>query len=64
MEGHPTFEFQNNEVAFALKSNGFIFTSFNYPDENGPLVSRIVLSAYHTEEDIQELAECLNSKLG
>jgi len=55
MEGHPTFEFENTEVASALNKDGFIFTNFNYPDENGPIVSRIVLSAYHTKDDIRRL---------
>ncbi|WP_127137719.1 pyridoxal phosphate-dependent aminotransferase family protein [Flagellimonas oceanensis] len=63
MEGHPTFEFQNTEVASALNEDGIIFTNFNYPDENGPIVSRIVLSAYHTKEDIQTLANKLNALL-
>ncbi|MCK0159966.1 pyridoxal phosphate-dependent aminotransferase family protein [Allomuricauda sp. F6463D] len=60
MEGHPTFEFQDIEMATALHKDGFVFTNFNYPDENGPLISRIVLSAYHNKEDVQRLAESLN----
>jgi len=64
MEGHPTFEFQNTEVASALKNNGFVFTNFNYPDENGPMVSRIVLSAYHKKADIQKLVKSLNRLAG
>ncbi|MDF0716367.1 pyridoxal phosphate-dependent aminotransferase family protein [Muricauda sp. 334s03] len=63
MEGHPTFEFQDAEIASALNQDGIIFTNFNYPDENGPIVSRIVLSAYHTKEDIQTLADKLNALL-
>jgi 7-keto-8-aminopelargonate synthetase-like enzyme len=64
MEGHPTFEFQDTGVATALNKNGFIFTNFNYPDENGPLVSRIVLSAYHTKQDIENLVGCINVVTG
>jgi 8-amino-7-oxononanoate synthase len=63
MEVHPTLEFQNTEVASALNENGIIFTNFNYPDENGPIVSRIVLSAYHTKEDIQTMVDKLNALL-
>ena len=64
MENHPTFEFQNSEVASALNKAGFIFTNFNYPDENGPVVSRIVLSAYHKKRDVQKLADSLNAIVG
>lgn len=63
MEGHPTFEFQNAKVASALNDGGIIFTNFNYPDENGPIVSRIVLSAYHTKKDVQALSDSLNALL-
>lgn len=61
MEGHPTFEFQDKKVAALLKNEGFVFTNFNYPDDNGPLISRIVLSAYHGREDIQLLTESINA---
>ncbi|MEC8831037.1 MAG: pyridoxal phosphate-dependent aminotransferase family protein, partial [Bacteroidota bacterium] len=61
MDGHPTFEFQNSEVASALSQNGYVFTNFNYPDENGPLVSRIVLSAYHKKEDITRITHHVNA---
>jgi len=61
MDGHPTFEFQNDEVASALNTDGFVFTNFNYPDENGPMVSRLVLSAYHKKEDIQKLVASVNT---
>ncbi|MHA7830806.1 MAG: pyridoxal phosphate-dependent aminotransferase family protein [Flagellimonas sp.] len=61
MDGHPTFEFQNDEVASALNTDGFVFTNFNYPDENGPRVSRLVLSAYHKKEDIKKLVASVNT---
>ncbi|MEC7262657.1 MAG: pyridoxal phosphate-dependent aminotransferase family protein [Bacteroidota bacterium] len=60
MKGHPTFEFENAMLAQELDDHGFIITNFNYPDANGPLVSRIVLSAYHKKEDVQQLAKALN----
>lgn len=61
MEGHPTFEFQDEKLATALINDRFVFTNFHYPDDNGPLVSRIVLSAYHKAEDIEALAQSLNT---
>jgi len=63
LEGHPTFEFVDAELAKSLESNGIVFTNFTYPDENGPLVSRLVLSAYHKKEDVLQLANCLNTLL-
>lgn len=60
MEGHPTFEFQNIGMATALNKDGFVFTNFNYPNENGHLVSRIVLSAYHNKNDIEKLIRSVN----
>ncbi|MEC3965905.1 pyridoxal phosphate-dependent aminotransferase family protein [Flagellimonas halotolerans] len=64
MEGHPTFEFQNTEVVSSLNKSGFVFTNFNYPDDKGPIVSRLVLSAYHKKEDVLQLTNCLNTLLG
>ncbi len=63
MIGHPTFEFENATLAQKLEERGFIVTNFNYPDANGPLVSRIVLSAYHKKEDVLQLTNCLNTLL-
>lgn len=64
MEGHPTFEFENTKVTMSLNRKGFVFTNFNYPDANGPIISRIVLSAYHKKEDVLQLVNCLNTLLG
>lgn len=64
MDGHPTFEFQDEKIAAALTQDRFVFTNFRYPDDNGPLISRIVLSAYHTAEDVETLAKSLNSHIG
>src|SRR5690606_15705620 len=44
LEGHPSFEFGNAGLAKALEQKGFIITNFNYPNAQGPLVGRIVLS--------------------
>ncbi|MCB0373928.1 MAG: pyridoxal phosphate-dependent aminotransferase family protein [Muricauda sp.] len=63
MKGHPTFEFVDATLAKSLEEQGFIFTNFKYPDEHGPLVSRIVLSAYHKKEDVLQLANCVNTLL-
>lgn len=63
LRGHPTFEFREASMARALEQKGFIITHFNYPDAQGPLVGRIVLSAHHEPGDIDALANCLNDLL-
>lgn len=63
LPGHPTFEFENSTLASQLEKKGFLFTNFNYPDANGPLVSRIVLSAYHNKNDVEQLCTALNGLL-
>lgn len=60
-EGHPTFNFQNEILANFLEENGIIVTNFRYPTENDSLMSRIVLSSSHTNEDILKLCNILNS---
>lgn len=61
MNGHPTFSFQNTKLADALAQQKVIITNFNYPDENSSVMSRIVLSASHTKDDILDLSTILNS---
>lgn len=63
LPGHPTFEFGNSTLATALEDKGFVITNFHYPNAQGPLVGRIVLSAHHHKEDILALANCLNGLL-
>ncbi|WP_299326087.1 aminotransferase class I/II-fold pyridoxal phosphate-dependent enzyme [uncultured Maribacter sp.] len=60
-EGHPTFNFQNEILANYLEDNGIIVTNFRYPTENDSLMSRLVLSASHTNEDILKICTILNS---
>ena len=60
-EGHPTFNFQNEVLAIYLEENGILVTNFRYPTENDSLMSRIVISASHTNEDILKLCAILNA---
>lgn len=61
LENYPAFYFSNPEIASFLEENNILITSFNYPNEDSPLMSRIVLSAAHMKEDIRLLAQLLNS---
>ena len=60
-KGHPTFNFQNELLAQYLQDNNIIVTNFRYPAENDSLMSRIVLSASHTQKDIISLCNILNT---
>ena len=57
----PAFAFENAELSAHLEANGILITNFNYPNDEGPLMSRIVISATHTNEDIERLSAVLNS---
>lgn len=61
LENYPVFYFSNTQIASFLEKNNFLITNFNYPNEESPLMSRIVLSASHKKEDIILLAKRLNS---
>ena len=60
MKTHPAFSFSNEQLNKHLENNNIIVTSFRYPDETSPIMSRIVISAAHTVEDISRLCEVLN----
>ncbi len=63
MLGHPAFSFQDEQLTEHLEKNNIIVTSFRYPNENSSLMSRIVISASHTENDILKLCNVLNKYL-
>jgi 7-keto-8-aminopelargonate synthetase-like enzyme len=60
MDGHPTFSYQNQKLTDFLFEHKIIVTNFKYPDENAKMLSRIVLSAGHTDTDIVNLSQLLN----
>jgi 7-keto-8-aminopelargonate synthetase-like enzyme len=59
--GHPTFSFKNELLTSHLLDNTILVTNFRYPTENDALMSRIVLSAAHTENDILHLCNTINT---
>ncbi|GGW30529.1 pyridoxal phosphate-dependent aminotransferase family protein [Arenibacter certesii] len=61
MDGHPSFSFRDASLTQYLEQHKIVVTSFKYPDEDSPLMSRIVLSAHHTKEDVLYLTHALNS---
>ncbi|MCG2462250.1 aminotransferase class I/II-fold pyridoxal phosphate-dependent enzyme [Flavobacteriaceae bacterium F89] len=61
LEGHPAFNYTNNDLTDYLETNRIIVTNFPYPTGDASLISRIVLSAHHTENDIERLTSLINS---
>lgn len=59
LENYPVFFTSKNIFQRLFKQNIFI-SSFSYPSPDSPPLSRIVLSALHTESDILILANALN----
>jgi 8-amino-7-oxononanoate synthase len=56
---YPAIYFDNNELLNLLLENKIIPTSFPYPTASGKL-SRIVISAHHTKEDLDAMVKQLN----
>ncbi len=61
MPQHPAFSYKDAALTQHLKKAGILVTSFHYPDEKADLMSRIILSASHTFEDISKLTTTINS---
>lgn len=59
VEEYPAIYFDNNELLNLLLDNKIIPTSFPYPTSSGKL-SRIVISAHHTKEDLDTMVKQLN----
>ncbi len=64
MKNHPAFSFSNPELASYLENNRIIITNFNYPAEDASAMSRIVISADHSEADIVLLTGHINTFFG
>lgn len=62
MEKHPVFSFSDPQLTEYLELEGIILTNFPYPDEHSQLMSRIVLSAHHLENDIDKITRLLNEQ--
>lgn len=61
MDKHPVFGYNNVDLTDYFLRNQIITTNFRYPTKTSPLVSKIVLSAHHTEADIIHLAQVINT---
>jgi len=56
IKNFPSFMYKDVGFTKYLRTHHVLLTHFNYPDANSPLISKIVLSAHHTQEDLDKLA--------
>ncbi|AWW30700.1 7-keto-8-aminopelargonate synthetase [Echinicola strongylocentroti] len=57
----PVITFKNNGWSPKLLEAGIMISSFSYPRPEDPPVDRIILSAYHMQEDLEKLTEVLTN---
>ncbi|MCX2681693.1 aminotransferase class I/II-fold pyridoxal phosphate-dependent enzyme [Galbibacter sp. EGI 63066] len=58
---HPTYTFLNERLVDFLVQKKILVTSFRYPDKDSAVMSRIVISAHHTKNDLEYLTESIDS---
>lgn len=58
---YPTFNYNDKRLTEFLYKHKIIVTNFKYPNEDAPTVSRIVLCAHHTKQDIIKLLETIKA---
>ncbi|RWU07655.1 aminotransferase class I/II-fold pyridoxal phosphate-dependent enzyme [Pedobacter chitinilyticus] len=59
VDGFPVFLCKQEGVAQQLLEEKILISSFPYPDRNGKILNRIVLSSWHSEADISKLVSAL-----
>ncbi|NER15723.1 aminotransferase class I/II-fold pyridoxal phosphate-dependent enzyme [Spongiivirga citrea] len=64
MPHYPTYSFQDKRLVNHLFRNDIIITNFPYPNEHSPEVHRIVMSAYHSSDDIKKITAIINDYYG
>lgn len=56
----PVFFSKNSDISARLLKHQILVSSFPYPDKDGATVNRIVLSSWHTTNDIHQLITSLS----
>lgn len=57
--GFPVFFCKNADLSRQLLAKDMLISAFPYPDKDGEIINRIVLSSWHSETDIKELLAAL-----
>jgi len=60
IKDYPVFRVNDERIPQYLLTQNIIVTDFNYPTENDDVVQRIVLSAHHTEQDVETLVMAID----
>ena len=60
--GFPAFLLDNPTIGEQLLQDKILISSFPYPTENSSPINRIVLSSWHTKENIDQLVAALSKK--
>lgn len=55
-KGFPAFYLDQKKLADQLLEHNILISSFPYPDQDSDPINRIVISSWHTEEDIFKLS--------
>lgn len=55
----PVYLAKNAELSQKLAAKKILISSFAYPDKDGPIINRIVLSSWHSKTDIAYLLKAL-----
>lgn len=56
---YPVFRLKNDSWVKELEKRGILISSFRYPTKSSPLINRIIISAFHTREDLSLLISIL-----
>jgi 7-keto-8-aminopelargonate synthetase-like enzyme len=56
---YPVFYTQRHQLCAYLKNKGVLISSFPYPSPQDELITRVIISSLHTEEDIHKLAKLI-----
>jgi 8-amino-7-oxononanoate synthase len=57
---YPVYTFQNRNWVKQLEDKGIVVSSFPYPDLTDPWTNRVIISAFHEEEDLLLLHKILS----
>lgn len=58
-QNYPVFHTEVNALFPFLLKHKILISSFSYPNPTDPPITRIIISALHTEGDIQYLSDCI-----
>lgn len=59
IDDFPVYLAKNAELSQKLAAKNMLISSFAYPDKDGPIINRIVLSSWHSKTDIAYLIKAL-----